>query len=321
MFAKITNVFRKGNNIRLVDFIYEHCNHSKKGVAYIRFYRRLARLIEEFEASIHKEIMTDSFDDRAVDEYVHFLKMKKPEHSEHNAYLLSTVRNFIQKTICMLNIASRQGYSTNIVSLQEVAIIHEENIRVYLSENEIQKLMELNLTGERAQVRDIFVVGCCIAQRYSDYSNLTRDNFVNGNIEILTKKTKVRVIIPIHHLIYDIIERQNGYEFLTYKKSQQNFNKMLKHICKKAGITDKILVERTEGFKKVKRIFRKYELVSTHTARRSGATNMYLAGIPTFRIMLTTGHMTEAAFFGYIGIRKKENANILQNHPFFKGKC
>lgn len=320
MFANIANVFRKSNNIRLVDFIYDHCNRSKKGDAYIRFYRRLARMIEEFEEHIHKEVMTDSFDYIIVEEFIHFLKSKKPEHSRRNAYLLSTVRNFIQKTVCILNIASRQGYAVNIVNLQEVSIINEEYIRVYLSENEIQRLANFHFTGERAQVRDIFVIGCCIAQRYSDYSNLTRDNFVNGNIEILTKKTKVRVIIPIHHLIYDIIDRQKGYEFLVYKKSQQNFNKVLKHICKRAGITEKILVERTEGFRKVRRIFRKYELVSSHTARRSGATNMYLAGIPTFRIMLTTGHMTEAAFFCYIGIRKEENANILQNHPYFTGK-
>jgi hypothetical protein len=62
----------------------------------------------------------------------------------------------------------------------------------------------------------------------------------------------------------------------------------------------------------------KWQLVSSHTARRSGATNMYLAKIPTFRIMLITGHKTEQAFFKYIRITSEENAVILANHPFFK---
>lgn len=318
MSAKIANFFKKNNSIRLVEFIYDHCNHSRKSDTYIRFYRRLARLIEEFEGYIHQEIMTDSFNDRTVEEFIHFIKSKKPERKGHNAYLLATVKNFIRKTRSILNKASRQGYRVNLDSLRNASIKNEEHTHVYLSVEEIQKLVDLRLKGERAQVRDLFVLGCCIAQRFSDYSSLTEDNFVNGNIEILTQKTKVKVIIPIHRHIRDMIERQKGYDFLTYKKSRQNFNVMIKSICKKAGITDKILVERTEGFKKVKRIYRKYELVSSHTARRSGATNMYLAGIPTFRIMLTTGHTTEASFFLYIGIRKEENANILQNHPFFQ---
>ena len=59
-------------------------------------------------------------------------------------------------------------------------------------------------------------------------------------------------------------------------------------------------------------------LVISHTARRSGATNMYLAGIPTFRIMLLTGHTTEESFFKYIRIGKEENANVLSEYPFFK---
>lgn len=106
--------------------------------------------------------------------------------------------------------------------------------------------------------------------------------------------------------------------FYKYNNSQQNFNKIIKNVCKKAGITQKILVERTEGFKVVRKLVPKYQLVSTHTARRSGATNMYLAGIPPFRIMLITGHKTESAFYRYIRIQKEENAKDLQNHPFFK---
>lgn len=46
--------------------------------------------------------------------------------------------------------------------------------------------------------------------------------------------------------------------------------------------------------------------------------NMYLAGIPTAKIMLFTGHQTEDSFFKYIRIGKQENAKELAEHPFFK---
>jgi hypothetical protein len=86
----------------------------------------------------------------------------------------------------------------------------------------------------------------------------------------------------------------------------------------RAGITDKILVEYTRGHKVIRESKRKYELEGSHTARRSFATNAYLAGIPAARIMLLTGHKTEDAFFRYIRIQKAENAKVLADHPFFK---
>lgn len=63
----------------------------------------------------------------------------------------------------------------------------------------------------------------------------------------------------------------------------------------------------------------KWQVISSHTARRSFATNAYLAGIPVFRIMLITGHKTEESFFRYIRIGKAENARELAQHPFFAG--
>jgi integrase len=78
------------------------------------------------------------------------------------------------------------------------------------------------------------------------------------------------------------------------------------------------MYERTVGTRVVKRLVKKYTLVSTHTARRTGATNMYLSGIPVARIMLLTGHKTEQSFFRYIRIEREENAKTLSEHPFFK---
>ena len=64
----------------------------------------------------------------------------------------------------------------------------------------------------------------------------------------------------------------------------------------------------------------RWELVSSHTARRTAATNMYKAGIPAISIMKITGHRTEAAFMRYIRISKEENAAMLADNPFFNPK-
>jgi hypothetical protein len=62
----------------------------------------------------------------------------------------------------------------------------------------------------------------------------------------------------------------------------------------------------------------KWEAVSSHTARRSAATNMFKAGIPSISIMKITGHKTETQFIKYIKVSKEENAEMLMDNPFFK---
>ena len=63
--------------------------------------------------------------------------------------------------------------------------------------------------------------------------------------------------------------------------------------------------------------YKKYQLIVTHTARRSGATNMYKGGVPSYELMKITGHKTEHNFLKYLRIDKKENAEILSKHPYF----
>lgn len=320
MGTNILNIFHRNNKIRLAEFLYKHCNEVRRTPTYIRFYRRLARLIEAFEKHIQKDIYTDSFDERVTEEYIHFIRETKPMKKGHAAYRQSTVSYFKSKTIAALHKAERQGYGVLTDSLQHYTIPAEDTSSVYLSEKEIQRLNSLELSKEQSRVRDLFVLGCCTALRYSDYTRLTEANFKDNSISILTQKTDTRVVIPVHRIVKEIIQRNGGYSFLTYKDSQQNFNKMIKRICKKANIMEEVLVERTEGFKKIRKKYKKYELISSHTARRSGATNMYLAGIAPFRIMLITGHKTETAFYRYIRIQKEENAKNLSNHPYFNGK-
>ena len=105
---------------------------------------------------------------------------------------------------------------------------------------------------------------------------------------------------------------------LSKPRGIQYFNKAIKVICKKVGINEPILWERTVGTGVVKKKLEKWEMVSSHTARRSFATNMFLQNVPTYRIMLITGHKSESSFFKYIRVTREENASTLQGHQFFQ---
>lgn len=57
-----------------------------------------------------------------------------------------------------------------------------------------------------------------------------------------------------------------------------------------------------------------WQCVSSHTARKSFATNYYLQGFPVIDVMKITGHKTEKAFMKYIRITKLDAAKRLSSH-------
>lgn len=218
----------------------------------------------------------------------------------------------------------------------------EEADTVYLSEKELQtiyttqiteskirefipKIADLNvkqkiIAMERARAR--FLIGAYTILRVSDYKRLTEVNVRDGFIRIKPiKRSKGRknrdVVIPMHPIVKEILE--TGID-LRKPISEQKINKHIKHVCKIAGINGTEVIVRTEKGREVERTFEKWELITTHTARRSAATNMLMAGMEASDIMMLGGWGSEKAFWRYIRMEPEVNAQRLKQHPFFMQK-
>jgi hypothetical protein len=85
-----------------------------------------------------------------------------------------------------------------------------------------------------------------------------------------------------------------------------------------AGLTEKVTITKTISGIKKSITYEKYELISCHTGRRSMISNCILEGISTSSIMLMSAHKSLKVFQGYVRITKKQNADALGNHSFFK---
>ena len=106
------------------------------------------------------------------------------------------------------------------------------------------------------------------------------------------------------------------YNYNLPKTYEQKINERIKKIGKKVGIVSPIEREQIKGGLKVKTTIPKYELIKTHSCRRSGATNMYKHGIPVLDIMKITTHKTEISFLTYIKISKEETADRITKDHF-----
>ena len=234
--------------------------------------------------------------------------------------------NYIGKLVKLvkrvLRFAESRGHEVNpAFRSREFKVLSEEVTHIYLTEDEIGlfRALDLRKTPSLADTRDLFVLGCYTGLRYSDFSKLTDTDIkeVQGirMFEVRSKKTDVRVSIPVHPLVEGIIASRNG--SLPPYQSDQVMNRNLKRLGKLVGLHERVEVERTEGGTRNAQIKPKYELIHTHTARRSFCTNAYLQGLDTLDIMAISGHKTETSFLKYIKVTREQRAKRIAQHPFF----
>jgi integrase len=192
---------------------------------------------------------------------------------------------------------------------------HEETDSVYLNEDELKLIKQLDLSENPKldRTRDLFLIGCYTGLRFSDFSVLKPANIKEGLIEIRQVKTSHKVVIPVHPVVKGIQQKyDNG---LPRAISNQKMNEYIKDICKLIPALETLVtITYTKGGNKITETCPKWALTSTHTARRSFATNEYLAGTPVITIMAITGHKTEKAFLRYIKLTPDEHAKLLKMH-------
>lgn len=197
--------------------------------------------------------------------------------------------------------------------------ISEESQAVALSEKELDLLANFDFSQypRLERTRDLFLIGCWTGLRFSDFTRIKRENIKDNMLTIQQQKTNEFVTIPLHPVFISIWEKYNG--VLPSDISNRQFNDNLKDVCKEAGINERVMKSITKGGKKQTTVYEKCQLVSSHTARRTFATNLYKSGFPSISIMQITGHKTESSFLKYIKVTKEEHAKMLMMHWSKKG--
>lgn len=190
---------------------------------------------------------------------------------------------------------------------------------IYLNEGEIKDLYNLDLTKTPhwERVRDLFIVGCWTGLRFSDFTAIKPENIQGELIHVKTFKTGEPVVIPIHNMVKKIMVKYSGKypNSLPPAIANQKMNAYLKEIAKQVdSLQTPVEVEGTKGGLKFTETKQKWELVTTHTARRSFATNVYKSGYDAISLMKITGHRTEKSFLLYIKVTPEENAQKLLEH-------
>ncbi len=303
---------------RLTDFILEIIEERirlNRPPASIRIYRSCLSHLEVYQKNRRRRLDFDNIGQKFINDFTAYLFAE----NYSDAYVhkvLTTLKMFAR-------LADDRGVFENSPILKtKLGVKKRSKDHVYLTQSEIQKLFHLELTGGMAATRDLFLIGCLTGLRFSDYSQIQPANIqeIEGRrfLKMTTQKTKQKIVLPIvNPMLVEILSR-HGWK-TPRQISNQKLNKAIKQLCRQAGVDQVVEITSYQAGRAVKSTCVKYELVSTHTARRSFATNAFKSGMPAASIMRFTGHTTVESFMKYIRVTEEENARNLADHHFFTG--
>ena len=316
---------------RFITNISSGARQTEKGTNYaastVKSVRAAMTQFGNFQIEKGRNIDFQDVDMNFYHEYTAYLKEKN--------YSINSIGKCIKELKTILRAAESDGYEVNPkYKDKKFKGTRIEVDSIYLTRDDLSKIMSADiskLSQGYDLARDIFMVGVWTAQRVSDYNNLSRENIKQHRIpkiidnklvykefqtvEIRQKKTGSKVSVPVSSELKSILER---YDYQLPHLEDQVLNRYMKDICKLAGLEDIVEVQTTKGGKAVKEFKQKWELVHSHTARRTGATLMYLAGMDYYDIMRITGHTSPTMLKKYIKADSIEVADkITDKYSYF----
>ena len=218
------------------------------------------------------------------------------------------IHDFIELEYDTLYKAKKTGIET---ALSEIDLLYIEKqldriikpnskpVNIALDETELQSIYEMDLSDKPHldRARDIFLAGCYTGLRFSDYNRIRPEHINKQYIQIIPIKTKDTVIIPLRPELSKILQKWN---YTIPEMTSQELGRYIKEIGHKAGIIQNIQIIETIKNKQIITNKPKNQMITSHTARRSFATNMFYDGMNPIDIMKITGHKKLDTFQKYI---------------------
>lgn len=220
----------------------------------------------------------------------------------------NTVARYVTFLKTLMNESSKRGYHRNDV-YKDFSIRHTKTVYPYLSVEELDKIYNKDMGHDHLENAKILLLkGCYSGQRYSDWHKVKKDNLIKiGDHEyyrISNKKTRD----VVHILAFDKLKHLVNME--SRNISLQKFNVYVKDVCEIAEIDQPFVKPTYQGNVMREEQFQKFQLVTSHIARRSFVCNSILAGVPHETIMKVGGWKSEKSFRKYVQLSSLDGLGV-----------
>lgn len=280
----------------------------------IKNYNMFKGIIEEYQKNIKKQIQFKDINKAFTEKFKIWLLNEKGYTTNYAGKQFEFI-----KTVCLD--AQKNEIDVTIHSTTLKAFREQDNDRHIhtLSEEELERIYNTEMPTEHLkEVKKWILIGCYIGQRGGDLLNLKpeniRENAKGVYIDLIQQKTSKNVTIGVvKDFVLDILLNE-----FPKKVSLNKINTHISKVCEIAKINEMVIgntIDKTG--RRIQLKLPKYEFITTHSFRRSFATNFYKK-IPTTVLIGITGHSTESMFLKYINQRADKDANADMFISFFE---
>lgn len=293
-------------------------------------YLKELKPFEEWLKSLNKgDEGFDIFTEKLILDYRKYLQTsyKNPRGKQNTVgrinYLINKIKQHLENYTDRLQLGEFEKIK-KIKPIKETT--QTQKNKISLRDDEVLKLWNFTkLSDEEIKVRDLFVFQCLTGQRISDVQKLDNIDNLNGILvmHFTQQKTGQQMDdIPfIFELAVEILKKYNYTLPLKDKKNLGGYiNRYIKKIAKKAGINGTHQVSEQRGNNKTATAENKqrWELISTHTARRTFVSLLSVRGFSHDKIKQYTGHQSTDMIDLYNKAKPIDDRiynNLKEEHP------
>lgn len=259
-----------------------------------------------------KRLMGDKENWNGIDERYYFRLIEKLNEEKYSKNYQATI---VAKIKVVMSEGYKLGYHTN-TAYHSFKKPSAEVDSVYLTEEELERIYNVELFSEVEQkCRDLLILGCYTGARWEDFSQFTKANIQGSQFRYIQHKTGARVIIPLSPKIKPILARYGG---KSPKLGPEQFNKVVKTICERAGVNEMVEIRHSKGNFYEHETLPKFKLISSHCCRRTLCTLLAQKGVPISSIMQVSGHKNLSSLQKYLRQTISETADKLAELDYFK---
>ena len=294
-------MFKKVDKKTILDYFDDYIETIKSTTAHttVQKYKQAKENFKDFQKDKKRIYNTEMIDLKFRNEYVEYLietKKYAPTTVYRKMKFLRTVLYFIENLGIKVNpFLHNSRFLTKDIEVDNIA----------LSESEIDEMEKLNLSDNKRleQVRDLFLVACYTGQRFSDLNKINQSNIIDDEyIAIRQQKTNEQLTLPLLKVVKTILVK---YSYKLPKISNVKFNEYIKEVAKLCETLNK---QYNGDNKKVR-----WQMISSHTARRTFVTLNYGKGVDLDTLKLGTGHKQTKTLQTYIKMNDKQKADLLRS--------
>jgi integrase len=292
----------KENNFlfRFNSWIEQRSSSNLYSKARIQKYKAVAKHIKLFEESKKTVISVSDLPKSFLIDFANYLVSYKGLKNNTIITLIKIIKTFLKdfkSDFPNIEVINMREFRTYKDTVPYKVVLEEKDIRI------LENIK--NLPAHLETTRKRFLLQIDLLVRISDFSMIKPEhiNKDKRQIQLVQVKTGDRIMIPITNKAIEILE---NWDFQIPKISEKAYRENIKKVCQLAGFTDIIEIVSFSGNNRVTQTFPKFELISTHTARRTGITKLIRKGVPIPMIMKITGHKKVQTLMTYVGLTDDE---------------